>query len=149
LRVGNRGLSAEAGPFGSELQSVKYYHLGGQRIAMRTQDTFNLQPSTLVYLSGDHLGSVSLTTDQSGGVVSESRYLPGVYPEHSEGGSCAGRAARQRPTLASPASGRIVTLTCTGMARGGMTRLWDVGFNLTRLYLLVKVSRRSTGIVMS
>jgi RHS repeat-associated protein len=75
-RVGNRGLSAEARPFGSELQSVKYYHLGGQRIAMRTQDTFNLQPSTLFYLSGDHLGSVSLTTDQNGGVVSESRYLP-------------------------------------------------------------------------
>jgi hypothetical protein len=28
-RVGNRGLSAEAGPFGSELQSVKYYTLNG------------------------------------------------------------------------------------------------------------------------
>ena len=28
------------------------------------------------YVQGDHLGSTSLTTDESGGVVGEQRYLP-------------------------------------------------------------------------
>jgi hypothetical protein len=47
----------------------KYYHFGGQRIALR-------QGSEVYYLSGDHLGSVSLTTDSAGNVEAESRYLP-------------------------------------------------------------------------
>ncbi len=33
-------------------------------------------PRTLTYLHGDHLGSVSLTTDASGQKVSEQRYKP-------------------------------------------------------------------------
>jgi RHS repeat-associated protein len=48
---------------------VKYYTFGGQRVAMRRGDE-------VYYLSGDHLGSVSLTTDSAGNVQSESRYLP-------------------------------------------------------------------------
>ena len=32
--------------------------------------------SALYYLHGDHLGSISLTTDASGGIVAQSRYLP-------------------------------------------------------------------------
>ena len=47
----------------------KYYHFNGQRIALRQGDE-------VYYLYGDHLGSTSLTTDESGNVVSEVRYLP-------------------------------------------------------------------------
>ncbi|MEW5959071.1 MAG: RHS repeat-associated core domain-containing protein, partial [Chloroflexota bacterium] len=58
----------EAGPVA--IASVtKYYHHGGQRVAMRQGDE-------VYYLHGDHLGSVSLTTDSQGVVVSEGRYLP-------------------------------------------------------------------------
>ncbi len=46
---------------------TKYYYVGAQRIAMRTNGTLN-------YLLGDHLGSTSLTTDASGNVISELRY---------------------------------------------------------------------------
>jgi YD repeat-containing protein len=31
---------------------------------------------------------------------------------------------------------RTVTLTCTGMAQDGMTAIWDVGLNQTRLFLI-------------
>ncbi|MBI1879533.1 MAG: hypothetical protein HYR94_15160, partial [Chloroflexi bacterium] len=48
---------------------TKYYLLGNQRVAMR-------QGSVVYYLHGDHLGSTSLTTDQSGALVSQARYLP-------------------------------------------------------------------------
>jgi RHS repeat-associated protein len=48
---------------------TKYYLFGGQRVAMR-------QGSQVYYLHGDHLGSTSLTTDQSGAVVAQVRYLP-------------------------------------------------------------------------
>lgn len=34
------------------------------------------QGSVVYYLHGDHLGSTSLTTDQSGALVSQARYLP-------------------------------------------------------------------------
>ncbi len=34
------------------------------------------QGSEVYYLGGDHLGSTSLTTDSSGGIISEVRYLP-------------------------------------------------------------------------
>jgi hypothetical protein len=58
----------ESGPV--EIVSVtKYYYFGGQRVAMRQGDV-------VYYLSGDHLGSVSLTTDSAGMVVAERRYLP-------------------------------------------------------------------------
>jgi RHS repeat-associated protein len=48
---------------------TKYYWHGGQRVAMRRGDV-------VYYLSGDHLGSTSLTTDANGAVVSEVRYHP-------------------------------------------------------------------------
>jgi RHS repeat-associated protein len=47
--------------------ATKYYYAGAQRVAMRAG-------STLSYLLTDHLGSTSLTTNASGGVVSELRY---------------------------------------------------------------------------
>ena len=50
-------------------QETKYYFFGGQRVAVR-------QVSTLYYLHGDHLGSASLTTNTSGGVVGQQRYKP-------------------------------------------------------------------------
>ncbi|MEM7345826.1 MAG: hypothetical protein AAF485_16410 [Chloroflexota bacterium] len=34
------------------------------------------QGGEVYYLGGDHLGSTSLTTDSSGGLVSQVRYLP-------------------------------------------------------------------------
>jgi RHS repeat-associated protein len=48
---------------------TKYYHLGGQRVAMR-------EGGILTYLHTDHLGSASLATDATGGVTSEMRYYP-------------------------------------------------------------------------
>jgi RHS repeat-associated protein len=47
---------------GSEVK--RYYTLNGQTVAMRRMDT---STSTLTYLHGDHLGSVSLLTNSSGG----------------------------------------------------------------------------------
>jgi hypothetical protein len=45
---------------------------GGRRVAMRVDDG----PTDVVYyLHGDHLGSTSLTTDSSGDIVAEQRYL--------------------------------------------------------------------------
>ncbi len=48
---------------------IKSYTFGGQRVAMR-------QGNEVYYLGGDHLGSTSLTTDSSGGIISEVRYYP-------------------------------------------------------------------------
>lgn len=48
---------------------TKYYLLDGRRVAMRQGDV-------VYYLHGDHLGSTTLTTDQTGAVVAEQRYLP-------------------------------------------------------------------------
>ncbi|NUM46262.1 MAG: RHS repeat-associated core domain-containing protein, partial [Anaerolineales bacterium] len=48
---------------------TKYYLFGGQRVAMRVGDA-------VYYLYGDHLGSTSLTTDATGGLVSQARYTP-------------------------------------------------------------------------
>ncbi|MBN2007556.1 MAG: hypothetical protein JXA21_29695 [Anaerolineae bacterium] len=53
----------------SVVTATKYYYLGSRRVAMRTG-------SAVFYLHGDHLGSTSLTTDQSGAVVSKQRYYP-------------------------------------------------------------------------
>ena len=47
----------------------KYYAFGGSKVALRQGDV-------VYYLSGDHLGSTSLTTDENGDIVSEVRYLP-------------------------------------------------------------------------
>jgi RHS repeat-associated protein len=48
---------------------TKHYYFGSTRVAMR-------KGGVLYYLHGDHLGSTSLTTDASGGIVAQSRYLP-------------------------------------------------------------------------
>jgi len=57
---------------------TKYYFAGAQRVAMRTG-------STLSYLLSDHLGSTSLTTNSSGGLVSELRYKPWGETRYSSG----------------------------------------------------------------
>ncbi|RIK33445.1 MAG: hypothetical protein DCC55_34920, partial [Chloroflexi bacterium] len=48
---------------------TKYYYHGSKRVAVR-------KGGQVYYLHGDHLGSTSLTTDSSGQVVHEARYLP-------------------------------------------------------------------------
>ncbi len=47
---------------------TKYYTFSDQQVAMREGDE-------VYYLHGDHLDSTSLTTDQNGNVVAETRYL--------------------------------------------------------------------------
>jgi RHS repeat-associated protein len=49
--------------------ATKYYYFGSTRVAMH-------KGGVLYYLHGDHLGSTSLTTDASGGIVAQARYLP-------------------------------------------------------------------------
>jgi RHS repeat-associated protein len=51
----------------------KYYALGGKRVALRVATNSS---DTLYYLHGDHLGSSSLTTSNTGTKVAELRYLP-------------------------------------------------------------------------
>jgi len=53
---------------------TKYYYLGGQRVAMRVGPAG--QAGTVYYLHGDHLGSTSLATNASGGVVARQQYYP-------------------------------------------------------------------------
>jgi len=48
---------------------TKYYYHGGRRVAM-------CQDGVVYYLHTDHLGSTSLTTDQSSAVVAQQRYYP-------------------------------------------------------------------------
>jgi RHS repeat-associated protein len=57
---------------GSEI--TKYYFAGASRIAMRKYIV--PQTTTLIYLSGDHLGSTSLSVDADTGDVVETRYKP-------------------------------------------------------------------------
>jgi RHS repeat-associated protein len=66
--VNNASAWVEAGPV-TVSAVTKYYMFGDQRIAMRQGDV-------VYYLHSDHLGSTSLTTDQSGAPVAETRYLP-------------------------------------------------------------------------
>ncbi len=62
--------------------ATKYYTFGSQRVAMRVCTGTNGScgtngvTSTLTYLHGDHLGSASLSTNATGGKVSEMRYYP-------------------------------------------------------------------------
>jgi len=59
---------------------TKYYTFGGQRVAMRVCNGSNGScgtngvNSTLTYLHSDHLGSASLATNSTGGVVNTMRY---------------------------------------------------------------------------
>jgi len=48
---------------------TKYYGFGSQRVAMRQGDA-------VYYLHGDHLGSVSMSTDANGNLVSQMRFTP-------------------------------------------------------------------------
>ncbi len=57
---------------------VEYYYAGSQRVAMRVG-------TTLSYLFGDHLGSTSITTDASGSLSGELRYLPFGETRYSNG----------------------------------------------------------------
>jgi RHS repeat-associated protein len=66
--VNNTSAWVEAGPV-TVSTVTKYYMFGGQRVAMRQGDV-------VYYLHSDHLGSTSLTTDITGTVVAETRYLP-------------------------------------------------------------------------
>ncbi|MEO6062344.1 MAG: RHS repeat-associated core domain-containing protein, partial [Thermoflexales bacterium] len=56
---------------GTTQLTTSYYAFGGAMVAMRATAT-----ATLTYLHGDHLGSVSLTTNAAGQKVSEQRYKP-------------------------------------------------------------------------
>ncbi len=57
---------------------TKYYYHGGKRVAMR-------QGGVVQYLHGDHLGSTSLTTDESGAMVARQLYHPYGTTRYSEG----------------------------------------------------------------
>jgi len=59
---------------------TKYYYLGGQRVAMRVA-------TETTWIHGDHLGSASLTTDDTGSSVGQMRYYP--YGETRGTGSVA------------------------------------------------------------
>jgi RHS repeat-associated protein len=59
----------QSGPVYVGASVKKYYTFNGQRVAMRQGDE-------VYYFTGDHLGSVSLTTDSAGQIVSEVRHLP-------------------------------------------------------------------------
>jgi RHS repeat-associated protein len=52
-----------------------YYYAGGQPIAMRVMPP-NDATGTLYYLHSDHLGSTSVTTNASGGVLARQWYYP-------------------------------------------------------------------------
>ncbi|MEJ2560457.1 MAG: RHS repeat-associated core domain-containing protein, partial [Anaerolineae bacterium] len=66
--VDNASAWVEAGPV-TVSAVTKYYYHGGQRVAMRQGDV-------VYFIHADHLGSTSLTTDITGTVVAETRYLP-------------------------------------------------------------------------
>ena len=78
---------------GTTQVTTSYYAFGGAMVAMRTAVT-----ATLTYLYGDHLGSVSLTTNASGQKVSEQRYKPGACPERQRGGEVRWSSGAGMPT---------------------------------------------------
>jgi RHS repeat-associated protein len=55
-------------------ETVKYYTLGGRRVAMRKKPTG--QADTLYYLFGDHLGSTNVVYDTSNDTWTTQRYYP-------------------------------------------------------------------------
>jgi RHS repeat-associated protein len=65
--VGNEGQDQDSA---SVREVTKYYHFGGQRVAMRQPD------GEVAWLHGDHLGSTSLATDESGAAISRQLYTP-------------------------------------------------------------------------
>jgi RHS repeat-associated protein len=77
--VNNTSAWVEAGPV-TVSTVTKYYYHGDQRVAMRQGDV-------VYFLHSDHLGSTSLTTDQSGAPVAETRYLPYGEERWTSGGA--------------------------------------------------------------
>ena len=74
-----------------------YYSFGGAVVAMK-DGVMQSVTRTLSYLHGDHLGSVSLTTNASGQKVSEQRYKPGACPERQRGGEVRWNSGAGMPT---------------------------------------------------
>jgi hypothetical protein len=66
---------------GSTTTAKSYYFAGShaQRVAMR------VGASTLHFLLGDHLGSTSLTTNSTGGLLAELRYKPWGETRYTSG----------------------------------------------------------------
>jgi RHS repeat-associated protein len=77
--VNNASAWVEAGPV-TVSAVTKYYMFGDQRIAMRQGDV-------VYFIHADHLGSTSLTTDITGTVVAETRYLPYGEERWTSGGA--------------------------------------------------------------
>jgi uncharacterized protein RhaS with RHS repeats len=55
-------------------ETVKYYTLGGKRVAMRKEPVG--EPDTLYYLFSDHLGSSNVSYRPSDGQTTTQRYYP-------------------------------------------------------------------------
>ena len=64
--------------------SRTYYSFNGANIAVREQSNVT---NTLSWLYGDHLGSASLTTDDSGALRNTQRYLPFGEVRYTSGGA--------------------------------------------------------------
>jgi RHS repeat-associated protein len=77
--VSNTSAWIESGPV--SIQAVrKNYHFGDQLVATRRGDE-------VYFIHADHLGSTSLTTDNSGTLVAETRYLPYGEERWTAGGA--------------------------------------------------------------
>jgi hypothetical protein len=63
---------AWTGSTGTMVARARNYYARATRVAMRT----GINPGTLNYLFGDHLGSTSITTNSSGSKTAEIRYYP-------------------------------------------------------------------------
>jgi RHS repeat-associated protein len=74
----NVGNQASAEAISALPRVTKYFYHGGRRVAMRSG-------GQVYYLHGDHLGSVSLVTDESGEVVSRQLYHPFGTVRYTEG----------------------------------------------------------------
>jgi RHS repeat-associated protein len=66
--VQNQGQAEEEATTGRDV--TKYYYFNSQRVAMRGPD------DAVTWIHGDHLGSTSLTTDESGEAVARQLYEP-------------------------------------------------------------------------
>ncbi|NUM45746.1 MAG: FG-GAP repeat protein, partial [Anaerolineales bacterium] len=65
--------STQEQTFDTRLKTTKYYLFGGQRVAMRVGTG---PQSAVYYMHGDHLGSVSMTTNTDGTIASQMRFTP-------------------------------------------------------------------------
>ena len=79
LQVGNEA-SAEAQASAPRVR--KYYYHAGKRVAVRVDERGG---DAVYYLHGDHLGSTSLVTDETGDVHSRQLYYPYGAERYTEG----------------------------------------------------------------